>query len=558
MYIIIGGYMETIKLVLDSGEEREYIKGIKLSEVLETLSAKDSLDVIVAKYNGKVIRGNFTFERKGKLSLYNINTNIGNKAYERGLIYLFELSASEVLGSDTKIIVKHSIDKGVFCKINKEVSEENISDIKKIMKQKVKENLPIIKIETTKQEALDYFKSIKREDKFKTLFYKTDNLVTLYKIEDSYNYFMGEMPLSTSALKYFDLTLIKEKGVVVRFPSIYDNAKVIKYTHHDNYFNSLEEYTSWGEKLGINNLGELNDLLSSNGAKEIVQLSEIMQDYKLLSIAEEIVLNKDNYKIVLLSGPSSSGKTTTAMKLSLYLKSLGLNPTHLSIDDYFHEREETPLRPDGKPDFESLRAVDTKLFDNQINKLLKGTKVTVPTFNFITGKKEYKRKLELKQNDILLVEGLHALNENILTDIPKKNKYKIYVSPLTYLNIDNDNRISMTDLRLLRRIVRDNRTRGYEPIKTLNSWHSVREGEEKYVFPYQDNANVIFNSSLAYELGTLKIYAEPLLYTVKENDPEYQTAQRLLELLKCTMPVPSEYIPKTSILREFIGESYFE
>ena len=426
------------------------------------------------------------------------------------------------------------------------------------MKEKIKKDLPIIKIETTKAEALEYFKSIKRDDKIKTLFYNTDNLITLYKLEDSYNYFIGEMPLSTKVLKYFDLTLIKGKGIVVRYPSIYDNTKVMKYTHHDNYFNTLAEYTSWGEKLKIPNLGELNDFLTKNNAKDLVQLSEIMQDYKLISIAEEIVLNKDYYKIILLSGPSSSGKTTTAMKLSLYLKSLGLNPTHLSIDDYFHEREETPLGPDGKPDFESLKAVDTKLFDNQISKLLKGMRVTVPTFNFITGKKEYNRKLVLNENDILIVEGLHALNENILTNIPKKNKYKIYVSPLTYLNIDNDNRISMTDIRLLRRIVRDNRTRGYEPSTTLINWHNVREGEEKYVFPYQDSANVIFNSSLAYELGTLKIYAEPLLYTIREDNPEYPTAQRLLELLKCSMPVPSEYVPKISILREFIGESYFE
>ena len=283
-----------------------------------------------------------------------------------------------------------------------------------------------------------------------------------------------------------------------------------------------------------------------------------MQDYKLLTIAEQIVLNKENYKIVLLSGPSSSGKTTTSMKLSLYLKSLGLNPTHLSIDDYFHERSETPLGANGKPDFESLTAVDTKLFDNQISKLLKGSKVTVPTFNFVEGKKEYKRTIQLKDNDILIIEGLHALNENILTNIPKKKKFKVYISPLTYLNIDNDNRISMTDLRLLRRIVRDNRTRGYSPSTTLNNWSDVRDGEEKYVFPYQDNADVIFNSSLAYELAVLKTFAEPLLFTIKEDDIEYLTAQRLLELLKCVLPIPSETVPQISILREFIGGSYFE
>ena len=283
-----------------------------------------------------------------------------------------------------------------------------------------------------------------------------------------------------------------------------------------------------------------------------------MQDYKLLNIAEQIVLNKENYKIVLMSGPSSSGKTTSSKKLSLYLKSLGLNPTHLSLDDYFHEREDTPLGPNGKPDFESLKAIDIKLFDNQIVKMLKGSKVTVPTYNFIEGKKEYKRIVEFKENDILIIEGLHALNEEILTNIPKKQKFKIYLSPLTYLSIDNDNRISMTDLRLLRRMVRDNRTRGYNPSKTLNSWRDVRDGEEKYVFPFQDTADVMFNTSLAYELAVLKPYAEPLLFTIEPEDAEYETARRLLSLLKNVLPIPSESVPKISILREFIGGSYFE
>lgn len=550
--------MDTIKINFNNEEEREFIKGIKLKEVIETINNKEKLDTIIFQFNGKTINEDYTFTKKGNLLLYDINTNKGNKAYERGLLYLFELCAAEVLGSDTEIIVKHSIDRGVFCKIDKKIDEQNILKIKKLMKDRIKQNIPYKKIETTKAEALDYFKSLKRPDKVKTLFYNTDNLVTLYKLEENYNYIIGDLPNSTGVLKYFDLTLIKDKGIVVRFPSVYDNKKIIRYTHHHNYFNTLEEYSKWGENLKIKNMGELNDLIANNKTKELIQLSEIMQDYKLINIAEEIVLNKDKYKIILLSGPSSSGKTTTAMKLALYLKSLGLNPTHLSIDDYFHEREETPIGEDGKPDFESLKAVDVKLFDNQIRKIIKGNKVTVPTFNFVLGKKEYKRQVQIKENDILIIEGLHALNENILSNIPNKNKYKIYISPLTYLNIDNDNRISMTDLRLLRRIVRDNRTRGYNPSTTLNTWYKVREGEEKYVFPYQDNANIIFNSSLAYELGALKTYAEPLLYTVKESDPEYQTAQRLLELLKCSMPIPSEYIPKTSIFREFIGESYFE
>ncbi len=550
--------METIIITLDNGEKKEYVKGIKLKEVINNVKNKLTDTTVGALYNNKMIDLEDTLTKSGKLSLYDVNTKDGNKIYEKGLLYLFEVSAVEVLGKDTTIIVKHSIDKGVYCKVSKPLDEETLTKIKKQMKEKVKENIPFKKIETTKTEAIAYFNSIKREDKVRTLEYMKTNFVTLYKLGDTYNYIIGDLPFTTGALKYFDLSLIKNKGVVVRFPSIYDNGKVVKYTHHENYFNSLEEYAVWGNNLNINNLGELNEFITNNNTGDIIQLSEIMQDYKLLSIAEQIVLNKEDYKIILLSGPSSSGKTTTAMKLSLYLRSLGLNPTHLSLDDYFHERSETPLGPNGKPDFESLAAIDVKLFDNQVSKMLKGTSVTVPTFNFIDGKKEYKRVVKLKENDILIIEGLHALNEELLTNIPKKKKFKVYISPLTYLNIDNDNRIGMTDLRLLRRIVRDNRTRGYSPSKTLETWPDVRNGEEKYVFPYQDSANAMFNTSLAYELAVIKTYAEPLLYTIKENDPNYQTAQRLIELLKFVLPIPSETVPKTSIIREFIGGSYFE
>lgn len=549
--------MQTIIITLNNKKE-EYVKGIKVKEVLQNLPKETKDDIILLKYNNKKVDLDTELKKSGTMQIYDINTPEGNRIYERGLLYLFEYSASEVLPKETKIVIKHSIDKGVFCKIEPAPNDNQVLEIKKHMKELVTKNLPITKVDTTKTDAVEYFKSIKREDKVKTLFYSTSNYVSLYKLEDNYNYLIGELPDTTGVLKYFDLSLIKDKGIVVRYPSIYDNKKIKKYTHHNNYFNTIEEYSLWGNNLNINNLGELNDFITSTKPEDIIQLSEIMQDYKLLNIAEEVVLNKEDYKVILLSGPSSSGKTTSAMKLSLYLKSLGLNPTHLSLDDYFHERKETPLGEDGKPDFESITAVDIKLFDSQISKLLKGTKVTVPTFNFIDGKKEYKRTVQLKENDILIIEGLHALNEELLTNVPKKKKFKIYVSPLTYLNIDNDNRISMTDLRLLRRMVRDNRTRGYSPSVTLSTWMKVRSGEEKHVFPYQDNANALFNTSLAYELAVLKTYAEPLLFTIKEDDPEYQNAQRLIELLKFVVPLPSKSVPKTSILREFIGDSYFE
>ncbi len=546
--------MSNIVITFDNNMKKEYKRGITLREVMKDIG---NPDIICAMYQGRIINYDDQIDKSGKVFLYDINTKQGNKIYEKGLLLLFEVVVKNILGKDTEVIVRHSIDKGVYCQVEKNITEKDLENIKNLMKEKVKQGILFEKIETTRAEAIRYFKNAKRFDKVKTLTYDTASYVKLYKFEDFYEYILGDLPYDSSILKYFDLSLIEGKGVVVRFPSIYDNKKIIKYTHHEKYFNSLENFANWGNIIKINNIGELNEAIISN-AGEIVTLSEMIQDYKLLSIAEDIVLNRDKKKIVLLSGPSSSGKTTTAKKLSLYLKTLGLNPVPLSIDDYFVDREDTPIDENGNYDFECLQAVDLQLFDQQVSKLLKGGEVITPTFDFIEGKKNYNRKIKLNKDDILVIEGLHALNNKLLDSIPNEKKLKIYVSPLTYLNLDNDNRISMTDIRLLRRIIRDNRTRGYKPSATLKAWASVRKGEEKWVFPYQDNADILFNSSLSYELGALKTYAEPLLFSVEEDDPEYQTAIRLLELLKFVLPVPSDDIPKLSILREFIGGGYFE
>ena len=496
--------------------------------------------------------------KSGNLELFDILTAQGNKIYERGLIFLLETVVTKILGKDTKIKIRHPIDKGIFFEIDKEITNEDLKKIKDLMKEKVKADLPFELIETSRIEAIEYFKKQKREDKVKTLSYTTSNFVRLYKFDGIYNYIIGDLPSTSGILKQFDLTILKGKGIVLRFPFSHTNGKIQKYTEHEKYVNSLEEYSKWGHLLNINNIGELNEAIIEKGSGEIINLSEILQDYKLLSIAEEITLNKNDIKVVLLSGPSSSGKTTSAKKLALYLKTLGLTPHHLSLDDYFLERDKTPLNDDGKPDYEGIRAIDTKLFNNQMEKLLKGVSVVTPTYNFIEGKKYFNRPLQLGENDIIIVEGLHALNEEISKEIPKKNKYKIYISPLIFLNIDDDNRISLTDIRLLRRMVRDYYTRGHSPSHTLGTWQDVRKGEEKYVFPHQDEANVIFNTFLVYELSVIKSYVEPLLYSVPPEDPEYHTAIRLLEVLKLVLPIPSNDVPKLSILREFIGGGYFE
>ena len=550
--------MEKIIISFENGIKKEYKKGIKLFEIIDDIKADYPYEIISAKFKNQLINYNDAIMKSGDLVLYDITTSQGNKIYERGLIFLFEVCAQNVLGKDTKIKIRHPIDKGIYCEINKKVTEENVNSIKKLMKEKVSQALPFEQLETSRLEAIEYFKKHKRYDKVKTLSYTISNFVRLYKFDGVYNYIIGDLPANSSILKHFELTLLEGKGIVLRFPFTYNNGKIKKYIYHEKYVKSLDEYSNWGKLLNINNIGELNEAIIKEGAGEIINLSEAIQDYKLLSIAEEISKNQKNIKVVLLSGPSSSGKTTTSKKLALYLKTLGLKPHPLSLDDYFLEREDTPLGNDGKPDYEGIRAIDVKLFNRQIKKLLEGHEVMTPTYNFITGKKIFNLPLKLEKNDILIVEGLHALNEEITRDIPKENKYKIYISPLIFLNIDDDNRISLTDIRLLRRMVRDYYTRGRSPSSTLESWQDVRKGEEKYVFPYQDEANVIFNSFLAYELGVLKIFVEPLLYSVPPEDPEYHTAIRLLEILRLVLPIKSSDIPKTSIIREFIGGSYFE
>lgn len=551
--------METIIITFENEEKKEYAKGVKLIDIINDVKHNYQYDIICGKYRNGIINYDDVLTKSGNLELYDINSKIGNKIYEKGLCLLFTTCVKEVLGKNVEVKIRHSIDKGIFCEINSDkLNNDTLKEIKSLMKDMVKKAIPFVKIETSKTEAIEYFKNIKRKDKVKTLSYDNSSFIPLYKFDGTYNYILGVLPNDTSVLKYFDLTLLENKGIVLRFPSIYDNGRVVKYTHHTNYFNSLEEYAKWAKVLNISNLGELNEAIINNNAGEIVHLSEMIQDYKLLSIAEEITLNKEDIKVILISGPSSSGKTTTSKKLALYLKTLGLKPYQLSLDDYFLNREDTPLDENGKPDFESLRAIDVKLFNSQIEKLLKGSKVITPTFDFITGKKIFNKALEMDKDAVLVIEGLHALNDEILTNIENKHKYKIYISPLSFVNVDDDNRISMTDIRLIRRIVRDNRVRGYSPEHTLKWWDNVRIGEEKYVFPFQDSANVIFNSSLAYELGVMKTYVEPLLYSIKEDSSEYSTALRLLETLKYVLPIPSDNVPDVSILREFIGGSYFE
>lgn len=547
--------MEKVKVTY-LGKSYMYPKDITLEDISKDFQDNYSETIIMAEVNGRPYELNYKVTDDVTVDFFDLTSPTGNRVYESGLIFVLEKACLNMLNSE--IEVKYSIDKGIYIKTHKKITKEDLDKVSREMKEIVKRNLPIQKNLVNRLEAIEYYKSTKSYDKVNVLKYSVNTNVNLYRLMDIYNYFFSYLPVSTGALKEFKLTYIDQNSFVLRYPNIYYLNKIPVYKHHDKLFNEFKKYDECSEKLGIENVSSLNNKVTKGSVDDIVLLSENIQNNSLFKIAETIYNNK-KLKLILLAGPSSSGKTTTSKKLELFLKGFGLNPIAISIDNYFLDRDKTPRLPDGSYDFESLNSINVELFNKNLKDLLDGKEVTLPVYNFITGKSELSdESIKLGEKEILIVEGLHALNEELTYSIDKKNKYKIYLCPLTVLSLDNHNRIRTTDNRLLRRIVRDNRTRGYSASDTLSSWGKVREGEEKYVFPFQDEADVIFNTSLIYELGVLKTYAEPLLYSVEESDPMYKEAVRLLNLLKNILPISNDYIPVDSIVREFIGGGYFK
>ena len=533
-----------------------YKKGVTLFDISKDFKKNYKEDIIMGEVNGRPCELNYILTNNAIIDFFDRTSNIGNKVYESGLIFILIEAFSNVLKSE--IIVKYSIDKGIYIQSKKKITKESLNNVYNEMKNIVEKDLPINKNLISRNEAINYYKTIGDYDKVNVLKYSVNTNVNLYRLNNTYDYFFSYLPISTGVVKDFELTYIDDHGFILRYPNIYYMNKIPTYTHHEKLFNEFKNYDNWCSKLGVDCVSELNNKVSKGNINDIILLSENIQNNNLFNIANKIYENK-NIKMVLIAGPSSSGKTTTSKKLELFLKGYGLNPISISVDDYFLDREKTPKLEDGTYDFESLRAINIKKFNNDLNNLISGKEVCLSKFNFITGKSEESKEcIKINDKDILIIEGLHALNEELTYSINKKNKFKIYVCPLTVLSLDSHNRIRTSDNRLLRRIVRDNMTRGYNTSETISGWFNVRKGEEMYVFPYQDEADVIFNTSLIYELGVLKTYAEPLLYSIESNDPNYMEAVRLLNLLKNVLPVSTNYIPKDSILREFIGGGYFK
>jgi len=535
----------------------EVPKGISLLELSKDYQSNFKYDIIIAKVDGIYRELTDTINKDCDIEFFDLTNRGAHPIYLNGLIYLTIVAFKMQFGRNTNIKIHHSLDKGLYIEPNIKIQKEDIDKLEKMMRFLVSQRSPIYKLTVSRLEAIDYFKNIGDVTKSEIMNYFTSTHLTLYKLEDEYNYFYSLMPHNTEVLSHFELTYLDESGFVLRFPTIYINDNIKEYEHRENVFKLFKESRDWAKKLDLNNVVDLNKKTSNCTIEELIHIDELMKNYNIMELSKKIIEHKEA-RIVLIAGPSSTGKTTTTNKLTLCLKSLGKNPKMLSMDDFFVEREETPLDENGNPDFERLETVDLKLFEETIEKLLNGEEAVIPTFNFLLGKKEFNRNMKIDDDDIILIEGIHALNPKVLEHIPKEKKITIYLSALTELNIDNHVRISTTDNRLLRRIVRDNRTRGSKVEDTLKSWAKVREGEEKYIFPYQDEGDYTLNTAMIYELGVLKTFVEPLLYSVEPTSPYYNEAIRLINFLKLFLPISSESIPKDSILREFIGGGCFK
>lgn len=533
-----------------------YKKGTTIEEVSRQFSINYKYPILISYVDNRLVELNKVLEKDCSLSFIDCSSRTGSRIYVKGLIFLLMCAIKELYGYNYSFKVCHSIDKGVRIRCLFDLTEEKLEEIKNKMIELVNLNLPIKKCIVKRKEAINYFKQTTNTSVANNYYYTTSNYVTLYKLNNMYGYFYSQMPINTKVFKSFALKYLGNNEFVLQYPTL--NGEIPSYIEHKKITEAFNKNYKSAKKLNIFTSSDINRIIAEGKINDIITLNEVIANNELLDLARQIAEQSSRVKVVLIAGPSSSGKTTTSRKLSMFLNTFGLNPKPISLDDYFLPREETPKLPNGDYDFESLRAIDIDLFNNQLKKLLNNEEVIIPTFNFKTGIPEFNKSLKLNDNDIIIIEGLHCLNEELTKSIPKENKYKVYVSPLTDLNVDNYNVVSTSDNRLLRRMVRDNRTRGYSAEYTIKTWSRVRDGEEKYIFPYQEEADFVVNSALIYEIGALRQYAEPLLYNIDINSPYYEEARRLLRFLNMFLVVPTENIPKESILREFIGGSYFE
>ena len=531
-----------------------------LYEVSKKVKDDFEYPIVGARLGEFLVGLNTKVVNNDKVQFYDLSTNIGNRIYSRSLEFLVTVATKKVLGDETDILINYSLENGIYCEIiGQRITKIHIDKIKEEMKKMVEQKFTFKEMIVDRFDAIKYFKKHHQLDKVEGLKYMTNRTVTLYSLDGIYDYFFGPLVYNTGLLDKFEIIYLKDNSFILAYPSVNNPNKVNKYIHHKLTFDTYKSFQNWGRTIGVSTAPDLNKICTQGKYVDVLRLFETHYEDQLSLISETIYKKKEQIKIILLAGPSSSGKTTTAKKLSLYLKVKGINCHKISLDDYFVDRANAPRDENGDLDFSSIESIDTTLFNNHLTKLLAGHKVSMPTFDFITGKKVYEDKyLKLEKNDILIIEGIHTLNEKLTKNIPRENKFKIFMSPLIHLKLDNHNRVHTTDVRKIRRIVRDNLFRGTNAETTLKMWPNVDKEARLSIYPYQDDADAMINSSLGYELSVLRIYAEPLLYGIESSSQEYPEAMRLINLLRNFLPITSEVVPKDSILREFIGGSVFE
>lgn len=547
------------------GEEKSYPQGTSFLMIAEEYQQRYEDDIVLVIYNNRLRELNKTVERDGTLAFLTTADKIGKKAYRRSATLLMQKAVHNLWGeSGVRVRVMHSIGQGYYCElIQKEGEKETLvtpdekwlAELKREMYRLVVADLEIEKKSINTDDAIALFHELGMTDKEKLFRYRRSSRVNIYELDHYKDYFYGFMVPSTGYLRYYDVVSY-EDGFMLLFPGK-DTRKVADFEPSGKLFFTLKSSREWGRMLDIGTIGALNDAIAAGKMQEIILTQEAIFEERIGRLAEQIA-RTEGKKFIMIAGPSSSGKTTFSHRLSIQLLAKGLKPHPFPLDDYYVDRIKCPRDENGELDLECLEALDVELFNHDMNELLAGKRVNLPIFNFKTGKREYKDKImQLGAEDVLVIEGIHGLNDKLSYSLPAESKFKIYISALTQLNIDEHNCLPTTDGRMIRRIVRDARTRGTSAKETIAMWDSVRRGEEKYIFPFQEGADVMFNSALIYELAVLKLYAEPLLFAIDKECPEYMEAKRLLKFLDYFLPMPSESISQNSIIREFIGGSCF-
>ena len=543
------------------GKTKEYPYGTTYRDIVEAYQKDSAFPIILVTADGRLRELHKRVKEDCNVGFVTIRDDIGYKTYKRSACFILLKAIFDVAGKEnvTKVEIHYSVGSGYYFTMagSTVLDQEFLDQVKKRMREIVDAAIPIMKKSVNTDEAIALFHKHHMYDKEKLFYYRRVSKVNIYSIDNYEDYFYGYMADHTGYIQHFDLKLYDE-GFVLELPEFTDPVTIPEFKPEVKIFQVQKESQEWAEKMDISYVGDLNDRITREGIRSILLVQEALQEAKISKIAGDIA-ESGNKKFIMIAGPSSSGKTTFSHRLSVQLMAHGMKPHPIAVDNYFKNREDTPLDEFGEKNYECLEALDVEQFNKDMLALLRGERVEMPIFNFKTGLREYKGDyLELGSEDVLVIEGIHGLNEKLSHALPSKNKYKIYISALTQLNIDEHNRIPTTDGRLIRRIVRDARTRGTTAKETIARWPSVRRGEEANIFPYQEQADVMFNSALVYELACLKLYAEPLLFGIAKSEPEYLEAKRLLKFLDYFVAVPSEEIPKNSLLREFVGGSCFD